>query len=178
MKLLKLKSSDFKDPTSWHNPVILDKNKNSNKAWIRPNLESNIEQVAQSNSQERTLQLQGNEDRIKTVDSSYKQEQPHDKTPLQLFDGEWLVNPQSKNHHGAYILSVSRNNNEIGKEILHPYRSGDSSVSTQKQNVTAKNPSAEKHKQKVDESGYIPMHDIYFIGKSCLNCFNSFICFF
>ncbi|CAI9716946.1 Hypothetical predicted protein [Octopus vulgaris] len=164
LKLLKLKNSEFRDPTSWHNPTILDNDRNNNKAWIRPNLQSNIEQVAKTNSQERTLHLQGNEDRIKTVGSSYKQREPEGKTPLQLFDGETLVNPQSKDHYDAYILSISRNNNEIGKEILHPYRSGDSGVSTQKQNDTSKNPSAEKHKQKVDESGYIPMHDIYFIG--------------
>ncbi|XP_014780641.1 uncharacterized protein LOC106876558 isoform X2 [Octopus bimaculoides] len=161
LKLLKLKSSDFKDPTSWHNPTILDNDRNSNQAWIRPNLQSNIEQVAKTNSQQRTLHLQGNEDQIKTVGSSYKQRQPESKNPLKLFDGDWS---QNKNHHSAYILSIHRNNNEIGKEILHPYRSGDSSVSTQKQNVTSKNPSAEKHKQKVDESGYIPMHDIYFIA--------------
>ncbi|GAB1598981.1 uncharacterized protein LOC115232673 isoform X2 [Argonauta hians] len=142
LNILKLKGSESNGPSDWYNPIQLNNHRGEN-GWLR-HTPSSIEQVARANSKERTLDLK-NSNRDKT----------RDNYPGRTNKGKWKgkLNERYMNGfiHSVHVATVHKNSS-ITEKPKHKVQNG-----------TYHNPSAAKHKTN-DLSGYIPMHDIYFIS--------------
>lgn len=118
-------------------------------------MKPNIKEVAEANYQHNTLRLKDKLNTVQLADAN-DNPQPHPVAGASLKDL----------NHAAYAVDINAAAmpNQLSGAVHNSPTPQPPPGHPIQHDVTSKNPSAEKQQQKVDNSKYVPMYDIYFIG--------------
>ena len=121
---------------------------------VPAHMQPNINQVAEANYHQKSLRLK---EHLGTVQLADANDKPHSAVGAHIKDLD----------HAAYAVDINAAAipNQLSGNIHNSPTQQPPPGQHVQHDVTSKNPSAEKQQQKVDNSKYVPMYDVYFIGE-------------